>query len=164
MLIEKKAERMGGGRQHDRIYAEEKGILPVPAGRHHRQVHLSREPRLRRRSARLKLSLLLADLSWRSEKPAKRGKKRQIYPQKLSATYEKTQKWLRNIQIELVSDVNAYIEEGRGNELIGIAEALQEKEISDIADRIANHCRSVRAVLISGPSSLRKNILCTTGF
>jgi uridine kinase len=83
-------------------------------------------------------------------------KRRQIYPQKLSATYEKTQKWLRNIKIELVSDVNAYIEEGRGNELIGIAEALQEKEISDIADKIMNHCRSVRAVLISGPSSSGK--------
>ena len=83
-------------------------------------------------------------------------KKKQIYPQKLSATYEKTQKWLGNIKMELVSDVNAYIKEKRSNELIGIAEALQEKEISDIADMIINHCRSVRAVLISGPSSSGK--------
>ena len=83
-------------------------------------------------------------------------KKPLIYPQKLSATYAKTQKWLRNIKIELVSDVNAYIEEKRSSELIGVAEALQEKEISDIADKIVSHCRSVRAVLISGPSSSGK--------
>lgn len=79
-----------------------------------------------------------------------------IYPQKLSATYDKTQKWLKNIKIELISDVNAYIDENRAGELIGIAEALQEKEISDIADKIVSHCRSVRAVLISGPSSSGK--------
>jgi uridine kinase len=83
-------------------------------------------------------------------------KKPLIYPQKLSATYDKTQKWLRNIKIELLSDVNAYIDENRSGELTGIAEALQEKEISDIADRIISHCRSVRAVLISGPSSSGK--------
>jgi len=83
-------------------------------------------------------------------------KKPLVYPQKLSATYEKTQKWLRNIKIELVSDVNEYIDERRSSELVGIAEALQEKEISDIADKIVSHCRSVRAVLISGPSSSGK--------
>jgi uridine kinase len=85
-----------------------------------------------------------------------RQKRPLIYPQKLSATYAKTQKWLHNIKIELVSDVNEYIEENRGGELIGMAEALQEKEISDIADMIIGHCRSVRAVLISGPSSSGK--------
>jgi Uridine kinase len=85
------------------------------------------------------------------------GEKTQlVIPEKLSATYDKTQKWLRNIRIELLSDVNAYIESGRSNELIGIAEALQEKEISDIADVILQQKRSVKGLLISGPSSSGK--------
>ncbi len=79
-----------------------------------------------------------------------------VIPEKLSATYEKTQKWLHNIKIELLSDVNEYIDAGRSNELIGIAEALQEKEISDIADVILQQKRSVRGLLISGPSSSGK--------
>lgn len=87
-------------------------------------------------------------------KPAE--KEPMIIPEKLSATYEKTQKWIRNIKIELLSDVNAYIESGRSNELIGMSEALQEKEISDIADVILQQKRSVRGLLISGPSSSGK--------
>lgn len=79
-----------------------------------------------------------------------------VVPEKLSATYEKTQKWLRNIRIELLSDVNDYVQSGRSNELIGIAEALQEKEISDIADVILQQKHAVRALLISGPSSSGK--------
>jgi uridine kinase len=79
-----------------------------------------------------------------------------VIPEKLSATYEKTQKWLQNIKIELISDVNDYIESGRSNELMMMAEALQEKEISDIADVILQQKRVVRALLISGPSSSGK--------
>ncbi|MEI6100415.1 MAG: nucleoside kinase [Eubacteriales bacterium] len=79
-----------------------------------------------------------------------------VIPEKLSATYDKTQKWLHNIKIEYLSDVNEYIESGRSDELIGIAEALQEKEISDIADIILQQKRLVRGLLISGPSSSGK--------
>ena len=79
-----------------------------------------------------------------------------IFPEKLSTTYEKTQNWLDNINMELLSDVNAYIESGQTDELIGIAEALQEKEISDIADVILQQRRSLRGLLISGPSSSGK--------
>jgi uridine kinase len=79
-----------------------------------------------------------------------------VFPEKLSATYEKTQKWLDNINVELISDVNAYIDANRSEELIGIAEALQEKEISDIADVILSQRRTVRGLLISGPSSSGK--------
>ncbi|MDP4270561.1 MAG: nucleoside kinase [Bacteroidota bacterium] len=79
-----------------------------------------------------------------------------IMPQKLSATYEKTQLWLRNIGIELIPDINAYITSGKSIELISIAEAMQEKEISDIADMILKSYHTVRIVLISGPSSSGK--------
>lgn len=79
-----------------------------------------------------------------------------ILPEKLSATYEKAQWWLKNINLELVSDVNAYITSGQSRELLSVAEALQEKEIADIADAILLQRRAVRVILISGPSSSGK--------
>ncbi len=79
-----------------------------------------------------------------------------ILPDKLSATYDKTQQWLANIDLELVPDVNALISSGRSQQLICMAEALQEKEISDIADMVLKEHRAVRVVLISGPSSSGK--------
>jgi Uridine kinase len=45
---------------------------------------------------------------------------------------------------------------GEGMELISVAEALQEKEIADIADTILTQRRSLRVLLISGPSSSGK--------
>ncbi len=77
-------------------------------------------------------------------------------PQKLSATYWKSQRWLTNINIEFVTDTNSYITSGRHLELINIAEALQEKEIADIADIILRERRAVRVILIAGPSSSGK--------
>ena len=79
-----------------------------------------------------------------------------IFPERLAETYNKAQRWLDNIDLEVVSDVNAYITSGRGMELISIAEALQEKEIADIADLILQQRRAIRVVLISGPSSSGK--------
>ncbi|MHC1718699.1 MAG: uridine kinase [Acidaminococcaceae bacterium] len=77
-------------------------------------------------------------------------------PQRLAATYAKSQHWLANINIEMVTDTNRYITEGRHLELINIAEALQEKEIADIADMVLRERRAVRVILIAGPSSSGK--------
>lgn len=79
-----------------------------------------------------------------------------IFPRKLAETYSKAQRWLDNLDLEVVGDVNAFITSGKGTELISIAEALQEKEIADIADMILQQRRAVRVVLISGPSSSGK--------
>lgn len=79
-----------------------------------------------------------------------------VAPEKLAATFEKTQHWLRNVGLEQVGDVNAMIDAGRGGEMIGLAEALQEKEIADIADLILLQRRALRVLLISGPSSSGK--------
>ncbi len=79
-----------------------------------------------------------------------------IPPDKLSATYGKTQKWLENINLELLRDVNSYIASGATLKLIGMAEALHEKEISDIADMILQRKKILRVLLISGASSSGK--------
>ncbi|MDD3199360.1 MAG: nucleoside kinase [Eubacteriales bacterium] len=88
---------------------------------------------------------------------AERGEKTPLIPpEKLASTYDKNQNWLRNIDMELISDVNKYIMSGRSFELLCIAEALHEKEISDIADMILQQRRALRVLLISGPSSAGK--------
>lgn len=84
------------------------------------------------------------------------GDKPLIPPDMLSATYDKTQTWLRNINLEVLVDVNAYLDSGDSLRLLSIAEALHEKEIADIADMILQQRRALRVLLISGPSSSGK--------
>lgn len=79
-----------------------------------------------------------------------------IPPVQLSAAFEKNQRWMDNINIEQVQDVNDYIRSGRKMKLVSIAEALHEKEISIIADAILQHRRALRLLLVSGPSSSGK--------
>jgi len=79
-----------------------------------------------------------------------------IPPVQLSAAFEKNQRWMDNINIEQVQDVNDYIQSGRTMKLVSIAEALHEKEISIIADAILQHRRALRLLLVSGPSSSGK--------
>lgn len=69
-----------------------------------------------------------------SDPTARGGKAPLIPPEKLSSNYDRNQSWLRNINMELIADVNKIIEEGGSFDLLSIAEALHEKEISDIAD------------------------------
>lgn len=79
-----------------------------------------------------------------------------VLPEQLSATYFETQRWLENLNLDEIKDVNDYIKEGRSLELISLAEALHEKKISNIADMILQQKRTVRIVLIAGPSSSGK--------
>ena len=84
------------------------------------------------------------------------GDKPYLLPQRLSEAYQLVQVWLEDLKLELVPDVNAYINSGRGIELLNISEAIQEKKISLIADQITTQRRAIRVVLISGPSSSGK--------
>ncbi len=79
-----------------------------------------------------------------------------IPPEKLSATFSESQRWVENLHLAKVGDVNSVIHANRSNELISLAEALHEKKISLIADRILEQRKHVRVILISGPSSSGK--------
>ena len=59
------------------------------------------------------------------------------------------------IGADTVGDLNEQISKKGANELILIAEALQESKISQIADQIAND-RSRKFIMIAGPSSSGK--------
>ncbi len=86
----------------------------------------------------------------------RRGGAPLIPPYRLSETYEDNQLWLDRIEIEEVASVNRFIRGGEHLKLIGIAEALHEKRVSDIADEILRQRRALRVLLISGPSSSGK--------
>jgi uridine kinase len=79
-----------------------------------------------------------------------------VPPEKLSATFCESQHWVENLQLAEVDDVNAAITTQRSTELIYLAEALHEKKISAIADRILRQRKHIRLILIAGPSSSGK--------
>ena len=79
-----------------------------------------------------------------------------IPPEKLATTFLESQRWVENLHLDEVHDVNQIIQEGRYQELICLAEALHEKKVSLIADRILEQRKNVRIILISGPSSSGK--------
>lgn len=79
-----------------------------------------------------------------------------VPPEKLSATFSESQRWLENLHLSYVQDVNSIITTKGAQNLICLAEALHEKKVSSIADKIFEQRRNVRVVLISGPSSSGK--------
>lgn len=74
---------------------------------------------------------------------------------KLFQVQKESGSWGEMIGADAVGDLNEQISQKGANELILIAEALQEAKISQIADQIAND-RSKKFIMIAGPSSSGK--------
>lgn len=75
---------------------------------------------------------------------------------KLFKIYHENKKWGKILQVGDVGELNKVIEDGNGADLIRVAEALQEKKIAEIADKIVNSGKNIRLVTIAGPSSSGK--------
>lgn len=73
---------------------------------------------------------------------------------KMMRAFAETARWYDILRCQNVADLNDMIENGKLREFVRVNEALQEKSIADIADRIAQ--RGARAVFIAGPSSSGK--------
>lgn len=74
---------------------------------------------------------------------------------KLFTVMEETTKWGEMLGIETVGELNEAISAGRGNELILVQEALQEKKLADIASTISKD-PSKKFIMMAGPSSSGK--------
>ncbi|MGL4800119.1 MAG: nucleoside kinase [Cellulosilyticaceae bacterium] len=74
---------------------------------------------------------------------------------KLSEVFRESEKWARILEVDTVASLNETISEGKLENLIRISEALHEKKIAGIADRIAEK-EAIKLVLIAGPSSSGK--------
>ena len=74
---------------------------------------------------------------------------------KMFSVFEEQHLWQNILGVSTVGELNALCQQGGAIDLINVSEALQEKKISALADRIASEPqRSV--VLIAGPSSSGK--------
>ena len=91
----------------------------------------------------------------RFEVPEKPGtlNEEEPYP-KLAHVFEECTKWSRILGVDTVGSLNESICRGEAKEIIWTAEALHEKKIAYIADRIAQ--KGKRLVMIAGPSSSGK--------
>lgn len=75
---------------------------------------------------------------------------------KLFKVFIEYKKWVRILGVKNVGALNDIVKSGEIGDLIRVSEALHEKKIAEIADKITNHEEQKRIVLISGPSSSGK--------
>ena len=73
---------------------------------------------------------------------------------KLYQAFGEQTRWDQLLDVNYVADLNEKIDNGQYRELIQISEALHEKKIAEIADKIKRQHK--RIVLIAGPSSSGK--------
>ncbi|MDR3046476.1 MAG: nucleoside kinase [Bacteroidales bacterium] len=78
---------------------------------------------------------------------------------KLFAVYQTYKKWVMDIGVPYVKDINNKVDNGEIEQFIQISEAFHEKEIAKIADQIDLQ-KEVKIVLLSGPSSSGKTTTC----
>lgn len=78
---------------------------------------------------------------------------------KLFSIFKEHKTWNRIMEVPYVGALNDAVKQGKSTELLLIAEALQEKKITRIADEIAAR-NQVKMVLLSGPSSSGKTTIC----
>jgi uridine kinase len=75
---------------------------------------------------------------------------------KLFNIFMEYKQWGHILGIDNISELNDMIKGGQVNEIVRISEALHEKKIAQIADKISGSQNKKRIVLISGPSSSGK--------
>jgi len=75
---------------------------------------------------------------------------------KLSSIFNESEKWARIMKVDTVGSLNDIISQGKIKDLILISEALHEKKIAQIADRITALKEKIGVVLVAGPSSSGK--------
>jgi uridine kinase len=73
---------------------------------------------------------------------------------RLARIFNEYEEWARILGVTNVGQLNSAIKKGRGSEIVKISEALHEKKIVYIADRIVKEKKKL--ILIAGPSSAGK--------
>ncbi|RZT93180.1 uridine kinase [Ancylomarina subtilis] len=79
-----------------------------------------------------------------------------LQQEKMLQIFSEYKRWGKILKISNVGDLNRSVEEKKISELIKIYEAMHEKKISQIADRIRKKWKKIKIILIAGPSSSGK--------
>lgn len=74
--------------------------------------------------------------------------------EKLQDLFEERLMWHQKMGVETIGDFNMGVRAGHGINLVNVSEVLQERRLSQIADKISE--TGARVVLIAGPSSSGK--------
>ena len=82
-----------------------------------------------------------------------------IRQDKMFEIFREHHEWQNLLGISTVGTFNEAVAKGHATDIINISEALQEKKIANIAEMIAAR-KSVKMVLIAGPSSSGKTTTC----
>ena len=69
---------------------------------------------------------------------------------KLTDTIDEQVRWNDRAGLKDVNDLNRAIKEGRIGDIIRTSEALQEKKLAAIAEKIAND-PNIKVILLAGP-------------
>ena len=75
---------------------------------------------------------------------------------KLAQILQEAERWGEILGCPTVAELNEAVMNGGFLEILRIAEALHEKKVAEIADRVADQRHEVKIVLIAGPSSSGK--------
>lgn len=78
---------------------------------------------------------------------------------KFFSVYQTYKKWVADIGVPYISDINEKVENGEIDDFIRISEAFHEKLIANLADKV-HEKGDVKVVLLSGPSSSGKTTTC----
>ena len=92
-----------------------------------------------------------------AQDPSKLGEL--IRQDKMFEVFKEHHRWQSILGIKTVGDFNEAVKNGLSTDLINVSEALQEKKLSQIADKIAGQ-KEIKVVLIAGPSSSGKTTFC----
>ncbi|MBE9468922.1 MAG: nucleoside kinase [Bacteroidetes bacterium] len=79
-----------------------------------------------------------------------------VLQNKMFDIFKEYKDWGKILGVGTVGSINEMVLNGNANELIKISEALHEKKVAQIADRIFNQKGEIKLILISGPSSSGK--------
>lgn len=85
----------------------------------------------------------------------KRKKLTYNHHEKLFDEFKSYSNWIRNLQINSVSDINKIISNGKLEDLILMSENYQNNKLYDIAKTISKN-KKIKIILMSGPSSSGK--------
>jgi uridine kinase len=75
---------------------------------------------------------------------------------KLFEIYQEHKNWARILNVATVSNLNELTLQKKGGHIIKISEALHEKKIAEIANKIHQDKKDIHVVLVAGPSASGK--------
>ncbi|NQU86926.1 MAG: nucleoside kinase [Mariniphaga sp.] len=90
----------------------------------------------------------------------KLGKPNKLYKfvkqTKLFDIYQEHKDWVEILDVATVGSLNEYTLKNKSGDILKISEALQEKKVAEIANKISERSDKVKIVLVAGPSASGK--------